>query len=72
MFGVGAMRICRAWKQHEVDAVIFAVDRGHSLYDVSVILGRTVKSISTYIRDNDLSKNKLSSNYIKNLKFGVK
>lgn len=66
------MRICRAWRQYEVDAVIFAVDRGHSLYDVSVILGRTVKSISTYIRDNDLSKNRSGSDYIKNLKFGVK
>ena len=66
------MRICRAWKQYEVEAVQFAVDRGHNLSEVSVILGRTVKSISTYIRDNQLGKNRAGNPYTKNLKLGVR
>ena len=66
------MRICRVWKQYEVDAVKFAVDRGHSLYEVSIILGRTVKSISAYIRDNGLGKAKSDNDYFKNLKLGDK
>ena len=66
------MRICKAWKQYEVEAVQFAVDRGHSLSEVSVILGRTVKSISTYIRDNKLRNDRASNPYTKNLKLGVR
>lgn len=64
------MKICRIWKQYEVDAVKFAVDRGHSLHEVSIILGRTVKSISAYIRDNGFEKVKSDNDYFKNLKFG--
>ena len=66
------MRICKLWKQYEVEAVQFAVDRGHSLNEVSVILGRTVKSISTYIRGNQMRNNRIANPYTKNLKLGVR